>query len=527
MSGARTRSVTLQGMRGRMVEIEVDVAPGLPKIVLVGLPDASVAESRDRCRAAVVNSGCSWPDRKVTINLSPAGMPKVGVHFDLGIALGVLVAIGVVPAEPLAEALVLGELALDGRLRAVPGVLPATLSGLESGCTRILVPEANVNEAQVVAGAEVVGLRSLRHAIAVLTGAEIPDDEPVAPLEPSTPIVWGSAGRLGGLDLADVAGQHEARASIIAAAAGGHHVSLDGPPGVGKTMLAQRMPALLPDLDRRQALDTSAVYSVAGLLPGDAPLLARPPFVDPHHTASAAAIVGGGSRFVRPGAMSMAHNGILFLDEAPEFHRNVLNALRQPLESGYVTVSRAAQTAEFPARFQLVLASNPCPCGLNAGRAGECECTSLAKRKYRDKISTPIKDRIDIHRTVAQPSRAELREALVDAPPSATVAAWVASARERQARRFSDTPWRLNSSVPAAVLRRRWSPTSDGETALDTHARSRGLNLRSVDRVFRLAWTVADLVGASRPGADEIRTAIALRGSGGMGSQIRHLVQAS
>jgi len=235
-----------------MVEIEVDVAPGLPKIVLVGLPDASVAESRDRCRAAVVNSGCSWPDRKVTINLSPAGMPKVGVHFDLGIALGVLVAIGVVPAEPLAEALVLGELALDGRLRAVPGVLPATLSGLESGCTRILVPEANVNEAQVVAGAEVVGLRSLRHAIAVLTGAEIPDDEPVAPLEPSTPIVWGSAGRLGGLDLADVAGQHEARASIIAAAAGGHHVSLDGPPGVGKTMLAQRMPALLPDLDRRQ-----------------------------------------------------------------------------------------------------------------------------------------------------------------------------------------------------------------------------------------------------------------------------------
>lgn len=522
---AYTRSVSLDGLNGRTIEIEVDIAPGLPRITLVGLPDASVAEARDRCRAAVINTGCKWPDSRITINLAPSSLPKSGSHYDLAIALAVLAASGVVPALPLEGAVVVGELALDGRLRSVAGVLPATLAALDAGCKRIFVPEANASEAALVEGMRVIGLRSLRHAVALLCGEPIPDDPPVEPLPPPHDTVWSDGARLAGLDLADIHGQLEARLSIVVAAAGGHHVFMTGPPGIGKTMLAQRMPGLLPDLDYVDSLATSAVHSVAGMLPAEAPLLSRPPFLDPHHTASAAAIVGGGSKAIRPGALSLAHNGILFLDEAPEFASNVINSLRQPLESGRIVVSRAAQTLAFPARFQLVLAANPCPCGLNSASSNLCECSPLARRRYRDRISGPIRDRIDIHRGLSAPARN--RDGLDYGAARSTfeVAALVAVARKRQTKRFVHTPWRLNSDVPGSDLRKRWPLTGSGQSRIDSRVQSGKLSARSADRVARLAWTIADLTDVDRPGTKEVDDALAFRQSMPLAGDLRMLVE--
>ncbi|MGH3424348.1 MAG: YifB family Mg chelatase-like AAA ATPase [Nocardioidaceae bacterium] len=520
MALARTRSIALDGMRGRMIEIEVDIANGLPKTVLVGLPDTSLAESRDRCHAAVGNSGHVWPNRKVTVNLSPATVPKAGSHYDLGIALCVLAATDVVPAGPLVDTLVLGELSLDGRLRAVAGVLPATLAAVESGCHSIMVPEANAAEAMLIEGAEVTGVRSLRHAVALLTGEEPPDDPEVPPLTDSRLYPFGSTGRAAMLDLADVVGQDDARAAVVVAAAGGHHVRLTGPPGVGKTMLAERMPALLPDLDQHQSMETSAIYSVAGRLGAEMPLLHRPPFVEPHHTASAVSIVGGGSKVVRPGAMSLAHNGLLFMDEAPEFNKGVLDALRQPLESGHVTISRATQTAEFPARFQLVLAANPCPCGLRAGQSFQCTCTSQATRRYTAKISTPVLDRIDIHREVTRASQGHLGDTLAHAEPTPVIADRVALARERQLHRLGEMPWRCNAEVPATVLRKQFPLAPEALVSVERRLRTYAINARTADRVIRLAWTLADLDGVDVPGQRQVDAAIALRDGVPMGQRL-------
>ncbi len=518
-----THSVTLDGLSGRAIEIEVDIANGLPTTIIVGLADTTINEARNRVRSAVVNSGMNWPDQRVTINLAPSTLPKSGSHYDLAIAVAMMASKGKVPSADFGRMIFLGELALDGRLRAVRGVLPATLAAVEAGYDTIFVPEINAAEAQIVNGVDVIGVRSLRHVIAYLRGDEPPEDPPVAPLTHAAIDDWASSGRVDHLDLADVSGQTDAVLATVVAAAGGHHMMMVGPPGIGKTMLAQRLPGLIPDLDMDASIEASAIHSVAGVLPADAPLMTRPPFLDPHHSASAVSIVGGGTRSIRPGALALAHHGVLFLDEAPEFASNVLEALRQPLESGRVLISRASASASFPARFQLVLAANPCPCGHGGSRGSLCECTPLMSRRYADRISGPIRDRIDIQRTLVAPSRPGLESSAFERVTTVDARARVVAARERQRHRWAQTPWALNAEVPGAVLRKEWPAAIEGRRLVDRQMVSGALSPRSADRVLRLAWTLADLCEHDQPTEGDVVDALSLRRGSALAGEIRNL----
>ena len=487
------------GVQGHLVEVEVDLAQGLPGLALVGLPDAALNEARDRVRAAITNSALAWPQQRITVGLSPASLPKAGSGFDLAIAAGVLAARGDVPPERVADQVLLGELGLDGRVRATRGVLPSVLAAVRAGRDRVIVPSANAQEAALVPGVAVTAVATLTGLVAVLRGESVGEPIPARPVAETAPEA----------DLADVVGQDRGRLAVEVAAAGGHHLLLLGDPGAGKSMLATRLPGLLPPLTDAEALEVSAVHSVAGQLPPSAPMVRRPPFRSPHHSATLPALVGGGGgRAVRPGAVSLAHHGVLFLDEAPEFRAGVLDALRQPLESGFVEVARAAVTARFPARVQLVLAANPCPC---ASPQVACVCGSAARRKYLGRLSGALLDRVDMRVEVLPVSRGAL---LGDAGPvedSATVAVRVAAARAAAAERWRGTPWQRNADIPGSVLRgrRRLDPAT---TAAAGRALERGqLTARGYDRVLRIGWTLADLAGMTVPGRSQIDAALELR----------------
>lgn len=499
MRAARAWSVALIGMEGAMVEVEAAIGSGLPKIILVGLPDTSLYEARDRCRAAMVSAGAGWPADPVTINLSPATLPKAGSHYDLSIVAAVGAAGGSCPATALEGRALFGEVGLDGRVRAVRGLLPAVLAAVGHDFTKVIVPAAQLREAALVEGAEVTGVANLAELFAVLRGGpgSVPSLEVAEAVESPVP-----------KDLRDVAGQLEAKWALEVAAAGRHHLYLHGPPGVGKTLLAERLPSILPDLDMSESLEVSAIHSLAGV-PLDG-LVRRPPYADPHHSASMASLVGGGARIAVPGAVSRAHRGVLFLDEAPEFKQPAMDALRVPLESGRIVLGRALATAVYPASFQLVLAANPCPCGQFGTPGADCRCPPNDVRKYGRKVSGPVLDRIDINQHLTPLRRSFLAAALQAAEPSRTIAERVRLARERQSRRLEPLGWRTNGEVPGPVLRRHL-PLPDGVELLDDTV-SRGLlSARGVDKVLRLAWTVADLAGADRPSTGHLRTALAMR----------------
>jgi magnesium chelatase family protein len=492
-------------MTGAVVEIEADISNQLPMFVLIGLPDTALNEAKDRVRSSIVNAGLELPHRKVTINLSPAALPKHGSGFDLGIALAVLAAAGDVSAESIDRVVHLGELGLDGRLRPINGVLPAVMAAARAGFGTVMVPTGNAGEAGLVPGIRVIPVASLREA-AIWHGATC-EPVPVEPLlRPVEAVVDDE------LDLTDVIGNEDAIEAMLVAAAGGHHVFLLGPPGAGKTMLAARLPGLLPPLSAEQALEVSSVRSLSGM-PVGATLATRAPFEAPHHTASAAALVGGGSGLIRPGAAARASHGVLFLDEAPEFASAVLDALRQPLESGVISIHRANAVAHYPGSFQLVMAANPCPCGQYGGRDSECTCTPSNRRRYLARISGPLLDRIDIQLRVQRITSAQLRVSL-DHPRLSSAAARerVVAARSRAAARLADTPWSLNSHVPGSWLRGPQARLASAVTASIDRALERGgITMRGYDRVLRVGWTLADLDDSPTPTAEHIGRALYLR----------------
>ena len=509
MSLARAHGVVISGVDAHLVEVEAHLSSGLPGMSIVGLADTAVGEARDRVRAAVLNSGARWPQVRITVGLSPASLHKRGSGLDLAIASAILAADGQIPAEPLEDAILFAELGLDGRARPVRGAVLAAVAGVRSGRSRIVVAQRNATEAGVVPGIEAIGVASLRHWGQLVTGTTVDESQAQESSAEREVSVVGPAPPEP--DLADVLGQPEAVAALEVAAVGGHHLAMVGRPGVGKTLLAERLPTILPDLADDDALTVTAIRSVVADVQG---LVRRPPFQSPHHTATVAALVGGGrGGQPTPGAVTLAHAGVLFLDEAAEFGSACLESLRQPLESGVVCIARAGFTARMPARFQLVLAANPCPCGLGDGAGQECTCRSVDRRRYRAKLSGPLMDRVDIRVVLGPPARGSWSPE-AGGQDSASVRDRVTLARQRAIHRcvLLGLAPAHNGAQPSSLLRGPLAPDPAAADVLGAAITSGRLSARGADRAIRVAWSLADLSGADRPSLEHVGRALTLRG---------------
>lgn len=508
MNLAKTRGCVLLAVSAHLIEIESHIAAGLVGMQITGLADTSVNESRDRVRSAIQNTGLEFPQKRITIGLSPAALPKHGSALDLAIAVALIASAtseqSASAAHFMAETVWFGELALDGRVRAVKGVLLAAIAAAESGATRIVVPQAQLAEARLVHNLEVVGISSLAAGLNLL-GWELPESYEDEHVLDAIEVVNQDY-----LDMSDVQGQHAARYAMEVAAAGGHHIALLGSPGVGKTLLASRLPGILPPLDVDSALEVTAIASLGAPLKG---LIRVPPFAAPHHTASYAALIGGGTSVPQLGVISRAHRGVLFLDEAPEFASNVLDALRLPLESGEVELNRRTFNLKLPAKFQLVVAANPCPCGYALDTRSNCRCTPSERRRYLGKISGPLLDRIDIRVVVDPPAPHEMADGAAES--STVIRERVINARAIAIERLRGTPWRTNAEVPGPRLRELFPLPAAAHGVLTNSGKSQRYSPRGLDRIAQLAWTVSDLKAQVAPTAVDVSKAIELREAGG------------